>query len=63
MLKNIVEEPVAMKSYFSSEATDLLTGLLERDPLKRIGCDPAKGGADELRQHPFFAEINWDDVK
>jgi len=63
MLKNIVEIPISMKSYFSPEASSLLTGLLERDPTKRIGCNPARGGANELRNHPFFSEINWDDIR
>lgn len=63
MLKDIVEKQVPMKSYFSPEAESLLRGLLERDPTNRLGCSPERGGADELRGHPFFADVNWDDVR
>mmetsp|Transcript_8992 Transcript_8992/g.15219 ORF Transcript_8992/g.15219 Transcript_8992/m.15219 type:complete len:161 (+) Transcript_8992:536-1018(+) len=37
MLKDIVEKPIVMKPYFSSEASNLLKGLLERNPDRRIG--------------------------
>ena len=51
-----------MKSYFSESAVSLLYGLLERDPTKRLGCSEDLG-ADEIRNHPFFSDINWSDVK
>lgn len=34
---DIVEKRIEMKSYFSVEAKSLLSGLLERDPNKRLG--------------------------
>jgi len=33
--------------------------LLERNPSKRLG---AKKDADEVRAHPWFKNINWNDV-
>lgn len=39
------------------EARDLLRKLLVRDPRKRLG---SKKGVQELKEHPFFAETNWD---
>ena len=45
-----------MKSYFSQEATSLLSQLLERDPSKRIGHD--KDAAD-LKKHAFFNDVDW----
>jgi len=57
MLRDIVEKPIAMKPYFSNEAISLLKQLLERDPTKRIGY--SERDADELREHPFFKEIDW----
>uniref|UniRef100_A0A0E0AXB8 non-specific serine/threonine protein kinase n=1 Tax=Oryza glumipatula TaxID=40148 RepID=A0A0E0AXB8_9ORYZ len=39
------------------ELTDLISRLLERDPMKRLGY---QGGADEVRAHPFFAGVAWD---
>lgn len=44
----------------SNEAKSLLTGLLEKNPLNRLG-----GGPDDVKEimaHPFFASINWSDL-
>ena len=57
MLRDIVEKPIGMKPYFSESATSLLKVLLERDISKRIGSSDRD--ADELKEHPFFAEIDW----
>lgn len=61
MLRDIVEKPVQMKSYFSNEACSLLKGLLERDPTKRLGFS-SEDAADIMR-HPFFRDINWNDLR
>ncbi|OEL20599.1 Serine/threonine-protein kinase UCNL [Dichanthelium oligosanthes] len=39
------------------ELTDLISRLLDRDPRRRLGY---AGGADEIREHPFFAGVAWD---
>ncbi|XP_067412416.1 ribosomal protein S6 kinase alpha-5 isoform X2 [Emydura macquarii macquarii] len=44
----------------SALAKDVIQRLLMKDPKKRLGCGP--GGADEIRKHPFFQKINWDDL-
>ncbi|XP_033325549.1 G protein-coupled receptor kinase 1 isoform X1 [Megalopta genalis] len=51
---------VELPETFSKELRSLLEGLLERDVNKRIGC--RGGGADELKEHPFFAGIDWQQV-
>jgi serum/glucocorticoid-regulated kinase 2 len=39
-----------------SEAKSVMTGLLQRDPNRRLG----NGGAEEIKKHPFFARhIDW----
>jgi p70 ribosomal S6 kinase len=43
--------------FLSSDALNLLKGLLTRDPLKRLGCGP--NGAEDIKKHPFFKTINW----
>ncbi|XP_076818786.1 3-phosphoinositide-dependent protein kinase 1-like [Clavelina lepadiformis] len=48
-----------LPDYFPDDAKDLITNLLQLDPLKRIGC-PTCGGYDALMSHPFFKGINWD---
>ena len=44
--------------HFSKEAKDILRGLLERDPSKRLGS--SREGAEEIKRHPFFRDIDWD---
>ena len=61
MLKDIVEKPIAMKPFFSAEATSLLKGLLERNPEKRIGSSVED--AQDLKNHPFFDGVDWDLIK
>ncbi|KAI0763780.1 kinase-like protein [Trametes elegans] len=36
-----------------------LKGLLERDPPRRLGCKPNGEGFEELKRHPWFANIDW----
>ncbi|KAL4447890.1 hypothetical protein ABPG75_005109 [Micractinium tetrahymenae] len=40
----------------SPECKDLITRLLTKDPAQRLG---AQAGADEVKQHPWFASISW----
>lgn len=41
-------------------ARDLITKLLTKDPKKRLGYGLKDG--EEIREHPYFIKINWDDV-
>jgi serine/threonine-protein kinase RIM15 len=42
----------------SPEAFDFINRLLELDPQKRLG----KNGINELKDHPFFSDIKWDEI-
>lgn len=42
--------------YHSASAVDLIAKLLTKDPAKRLG---AKRDAEEIKSHPFFADIDW----
>ncbi|KAI0071087.1 hypothetical protein K474DRAFT_1712758 [Panus rudis PR-1116 ss-1] len=42
----------------SPEAKDFMQRLMTLDPAKRLGAN----GADEVKAHPFFAGIDWDNV-
>lgn len=35
---------------------DIISKLLVREPEKRLG---SKAGAEEIKVHPFFRDINW----
>ena len=39
---------------------NILEGLLQKDPTKRLG---SKNDAEEVRAHPWFQGINWDDLR
>lgn len=42
----------------SKDAKDLIDRLLNRNPEKRLGAK----GVDQIFKHPFFKDVNWDDV-
>ena len=44
----------------SDEVLDLLKLILVKDPHKRLGG--SSEDADEIKRHPFFKSINWDDL-
>ncbi|CAJ0932601.1 unnamed protein product [Ranitomeya imitator] len=48
------------KDEMSELVKDLIRGLLMKDPNKRLGCGP--GGCDEIRKHPFFQNLDWEDL-
>ena len=59
VFKSIINDEVPMKIYFSLNAKDLLKKLLCKDPDKRLGY---KSGAKEIRNHPFYSSIHWNDL-
>lgn len=59
--EDILYEDVIMKDYFSSDLKSLISSLTNKDPQLRIG-DPKKGGANQVKRHPFFKKLDWDEV-
>ncbi|XP_012704789.2 serine/threonine-protein kinase Sgk2b isoform X1 [Fundulus heteroclitus] len=59
MLENILYSPLRLPSGLSKGARSLLKGLLERNISKRLG---QRRDVEELKEHRFFASINWDDL-
>ncbi|RWS13648.1 ribosomal protein S6 kinase-like protein [Dinothrombium tinctorium] len=58
--KRILKSHPPIPNHISPEVQDFIKRLLVKDPKKRLG-----GGRDdayELKKHPFFREINWDDL-
>uniref|UniRef100_A0A4W3JRD0 G protein-coupled receptor kinase n=1 Tax=Callorhinchus milii TaxID=7868 RepID=A0A4W3JRD0_CALMI len=51
---------VELPDSFSPELKSLLEGLLQRDVGKRLGC--LGRGAIEVKEHPFFKGIDWQQV-
>jgi serine/threonine kinase 32 len=40
-----------------------LNQLIERDPNQRLGCKPNGQGIEDVRQHPWFQNIEWDQLE
>lgn len=60
LFQNIMNNELELPKHISPECVDLLKHLLEKNPQNRLGS--LGGGAQEIKEHPFFADINWDDV-
>ncbi|PTB62987.1 kinase-like protein [Trichoderma citrinoviride] len=58
--KILSSEPVQFPDNLDPDAKDIITRLLDREPNSRLG---AKGGASEVKVHPFFANVDWDSLK
>jgi len=59
LFDNIEKADLKIPKLFSPELKSLIVELLRRDPDKRLG---AKHDSEEIKCHPWFAGINWDDV-
>ncbi|XP_034233469.1 RAC serine/threonine-protein kinase [Thrips palmi] len=57
----ILVEEVRFPRNISAEARDMLTGLLMKDPNRRLGGGPED--ANDIMAHPFFSCINWSDLQ
>ncbi|KAK3576688.1 hypothetical protein CHS0354_024296 [Potamilus streckersoni] len=51
---------VELPDSMSSEMKNVLEGLLKRDVEERLGCGGR--GANEVKEHPFFKSIDWNQV-
>ncbi|KAJ9533180.1 hypothetical protein QJQ45_018271 [Haematococcus lacustris] len=60
VMRRIVDErwPVRYPPYMSTEARDLISRLLERKPVRRLGCLQAR--ARDVKAHPWFKGFDWD---
>jgi serine/threonine protein kinase len=61
--RKILSEKLSTPPYLSSSAHSLLRGMLDKDMNKRLGCAKSTmfsiGGITALKQHEFFAGLNW----
>jgi serine/threonine protein kinase len=60
MYRRVLEDKLEFPNDMLFEAMDLLRGLLQRDPTRRLGCGPK--GPMEIREHVYFEFIDWNDV-
>ncbi|KAL2095253.1 hypothetical protein ACEWY4_009972 [Coilia grayii] len=59
-IDKILKCKLNLPPYLTHEARDLLKKLLKRNASLRLGAGP--GDASEVQAHPFFRQINWDDL-
>lgn len=56
MYQRILTDPLRFPDDMPADAKSVMTGLLQRDPTKRLG----NNGGEEIKRHPFFAKhIDW----
>ena len=56
MYQRILRDPLVFPPDMSYEAKSVMTGLLQRDPSRRLGHH----GGEEIKRHPFFARhVDW----
>ncbi|WFD30956.1 protein kinase C [Malassezia sp. CBS 17886] len=56
----ILEDEPLYPIQMPRESVSLLQQLLTRDPARRLGA--GKRDADEIKAHPFFRDVDWDDL-
>lgn len=61
LFENILKARLLIPSKMSHEARDLILGLLNRNPEKRLGA--GEEDAEEIKRHKFFADIDWAGVE
>eukprot|EP00299_Pterocystis_sp_00344_P002750 c130_g1_i2.p1 GENE.c130_g1_i2~~c130_g1_i2.p1 ORF type:complete len:143 (+),score=37.57 c130_g1_i2:341-769(+) len=54
----VTKEVNLEQATISAEMKDLLQSLLQKDPALRRG----KNEVDDFRNHPFFADVMWDEI-
>ncbi|PPR00883.1 hypothetical protein CVT24_000368 [Panaeolus cyanescens] len=60
ILKDPLKFPEDVGKRCSDEGVMALKGFIERDPTARLGCRPHGQGIEDIRQHAWFAGIDWD---
>ncbi|KAF5272341.1 hypothetical protein FQR65_LT17461 [Abscondita terminalis] len=53
----ITIKPVEFPGFISTTAKDLISDLLIKNPLKRLGAGPTD--AEEIKTHAFFKDLDW----
>lgn len=57
LLTLITMKPVEFPGFISTKARDLISELLVKNPLRRLGAGP--NDAEEIKNHLFFKGLNW----
>lgn len=66
ILERKIDWPPEDEYEVSKEAKDLMNCLMCTEPAKRLGAnvdDKFPSGGKEIKNHPWFADINWDTLR
>jgi len=67
MTQSIMKDPLKFPEDCRSKVSDAgikaLKGLLDKDPATRLGCRPDGQGIEDIRKHPWFAAIDWENIQ
>ncbi|GFY77106.1 hypothetical protein TNIN_106981 [Trichonephila inaurata madagascariensis] len=59
-MQEILNKELSFPSHISESAMDIMAKLMRRSVSQRLGSGP--DDAEPIKKHPFFQEINWDDL-
>ena len=59
IFKNIDNAELIIPNFISKKAQNLIRSLLIKDPRERLG---SKYDVEEIKNHPYFEDIDWDKV-
>ena len=60
LFQKIIEDtPIRMPRFLRNNATSILKGFLNKNPVERLGSPPESGFSD-IMSHRFFKDINWE---
>jgi len=59
MYDNIAQNKFTIPEFLPESLKDLINRLLVKDPTQRLGAN----GAEEIKNHVFFKNVDWDEVE
>ncbi|KAI8076858.1 kinase-like domain-containing protein, partial [Halteromyces radiatus] len=65
LYRRVLEDPLDIPEDMPMATADLILGLLEREPEERLGCGHMfdnQLGFEDIRQHPYFSSLDWNDI-
>ncbi|PPQ91033.1 hypothetical protein CVT25_013958 [Psilocybe cyanescens] len=63
ILKDPLRFPEDAAQRCSEQGIAALKGFIDRDPTTRLGCQPGGQGIEDIRRHPWFSGIDWDNLE
>ncbi|KAL4641202.1 protein kinase C epsilon type isoform X1 [Arapaima gigas] len=63
LFESILHDDVLYPVWLSKEAVSILKAFMTKSPNKRLGCVAAQGGEEAIKTHPFFKEIDWQQLE